>query len=306
MHEIDLRRTDLNLLVVLDVLLQERSVTRAAKRLFRSQSAVSHALGRLREQLHDPLLVKVGGEMRPTPRAEQLAPELARLLVSIERVLGEDRAFAPACSRRLFTLVAPDFVAGVFPRLVDAMSVEAPASNVELVQARRGMFRDVADGRYDLAVAPVHGGAIDGLRSARLASLEWAVFARKGHPAAASWSAAAWASYPHIRVRTMPGSMGPVDAASRSVGLSRKSGPYVPHFMLGPQLLAGTDLLMTVPRAALAGVADAFGLIVLPCPVALEPIQFALYWSAQLDRDPAIVWFRETVARMMCPGTLDM
>ena len=231
-----------------------------------------------------------------------LAPELARLLASIKRVLGEDGTFVPSTSRRLFTLVAPDFVAGVFPRLVETMGRETPAANVELVPARRGMFRDVADGRFDLAVAPLRRGAVDGLRSEPLASLEWAVFARKGHPAAASWSAAAWASFPHIRVRTMPGSVGPVDVAVQSSGLARKSGPYIPNFMLGPQLLARTDLLMTVPRAALTGVVDAFGLVELPCPVALEPIQFALYWGTQFERDPAIVWFRETVARMMCPG----
>ncbi|MFO0667468.1 MAG: LysR family transcriptional regulator [Polyangiaceae bacterium] len=95
MHTIDVAATDLNLLVVLDVLLQERNVTRAAKRLHRTQSATSHALGRLREQLGDPILVRVGGEMRPTPKAERLAGEVSRILRTISRVLAHEGAFDP-------------------------------------------------------------------------------------------------------------------------------------------------------------------------------------------------------------------
>ena len=100
MREIDIASTDLNLLVVLDVLIQERNVTRAAKRLHRTQSATSHALGRLREQLGDPILVRVGGEMRPTPKAERLAGEVSRILRTIGRVLAQESAFEPATTDR--------------------------------------------------------------------------------------------------------------------------------------------------------------------------------------------------------------
>ena len=100
MHAIDVGKIDLNLLVVLDVLLQERSVTRAAVRLHRTQSGVSHALGRLREQLGDQLLVRVGAEMRPTPRAERLAGDVSRLLRSLERMLTEEEAFDPQATLR--------------------------------------------------------------------------------------------------------------------------------------------------------------------------------------------------------------
>lgn len=297
MHEIDVASTDLNLLVVLDVLLQERNVTRAAKRLHRTQSATSHALGRLREQLADPILVRVGGEMRPTPKAERLAGEVSRILRTIGRVLSHEGAFDPATTDRVFALAGPDFVAATLPVLLARMADATPAAGVELVAAGPGMLRDVADGRLDVAIAPTEAPKTEGLRSAPLVTLDWAVYARADHPAARAWSAKAWAAYPHVRVRTASGSGGPVDAAARARKLSRRTGPYLPHFLLAPPLLARTDLLMTVPRAVFADVAPRFGLVALPCPVKLEPIELSIFWSAQLDRDPAITWFRQLLGK---------
>ncbi|MFO0644107.1 MAG: LysR family transcriptional regulator [Polyangiaceae bacterium] len=295
MHEIDVASTDLNLLVVLDVLLQERNVTRAAKRLHRTQSATSHALGRLREQLADPILVRVGGEMRPTPKAERLAGEISRILRTIGRVLAQEGAFDPATTDRVFTLAGPDFVAATLPVLLARMADVTPAAGVEVVPAGPGMLRDVADGRLDVAIVPTAAPKTDGLRRAPLVALDWAVYARGDHPAVRAWSAKAWAAYPHVRVRTSSGGEGPVDIAARAQKLSRRAGPYLPHFLLAPPLLARTDLLMTVPRAVLADVAPRFGLVALPCPVKLAPIELSIFWSAQLDRDPAIAWFRQLV-----------
>jgi DNA-binding transcriptional LysR family regulator len=295
MHEIDVSQTDLNLLVVLDVLLEERNVTRAAKRLHRTQSAVSHALGRLRVQLGDPLFVRVGSEMRPTPKADRLAGEISRLLRTIGRVLAQEGAFDPATTDRVFTLAGPDFIAAVLPMLLARMASTTPSAGVELLPAASGMLRDVADGRVDLALAPAGLARTEGLRSAPLTNLDWAVYARADHPAVRGWGPAAWAAYPHVRVRTTSGEESPVDAAARAAGLRRRAGPYLPHFLLAPPLLARTDLLMTVPRAVLADVAPRFGLVALPCPLALAPIGLSMFWSAPLDRDPAITWFRQAV-----------
>ncbi len=293
MRKIDITSIDLNLLVVLDVLLQERNVTRAAKRLHRTQSATSHALGRLREQLGDPILVRVGGEMRPTPMAERLAGEVSRILRTISRVLTQESAFEPATTDRVFTLAGPDFVAAILPVLLAHMVQATPFAGLEFVPAGPGMLRDVADGRVDVAVAPSSVPKADGLCSAALVALDWAVYARSDHPAVRTWNAKAWAAYPHVRVRTPSGGESPVDVAARAQKLSRRTGPYLPHFLLAPPLLARTDLLMTVPRAVLADVAPRFGLVALPCPVKLAPIELSMFWSAQLDRDPAIIWFRE-------------
>jgi DNA-binding transcriptional LysR family regulator len=292
MRLIDIARTDLNLLVVLDVLLQERNVTRAARRLHRTQSATSHALGRLREQLCDPLLVRVGGEMRPTPKAERLAGEVSRILATIGRVLSDEGVFDPATTSRVFTFAGPDYVAGALPGLLARMATSTPSAGVEFVPASAGMLRDVAEGRLDAAVGPSSIRGIDGLRVKPLVSLDWAVFARRGHPAVRGWSARRWAAYPHVRIRVASGGEGPVDVAVRAHNLTRRIGATLPHFLLAPPLLARTDYLLTVPHATLAGVAAQFDLVTLPCPLSLPRIEHALYWSANLDRDAANVWFR--------------
>ena len=108
MNEIDLTRLDLNLLVTFEVLMTERSVSRAAVRLARTQSAVSHALARLREQLGDPLLVKVGGGMAPSPYAQRLIEDVRPLLRSIQRMIAPPEPFDPSTSRRVFRVASPN------------------------------------------------------------------------------------------------------------------------------------------------------------------------------------------------------
>jgi DNA-binding transcriptional LysR family regulator len=295
MHALHLASTDLNLLVVLDALLEERSVTRAAKRLGRTQPATSHALARLRALFEDPLLVRVGGAMRPTPRAAALASEVARALAAVRRVLAAESEFDPTQSDRVFTLSGPDFVAAAFPALLGDLANAGSTASVEVIAAAPGMLRDVAEGRVDAAVALAPSGRVEGLRSELLVALDWAVYARGDHPAVRAWSAKAWASYPHLRIRTPSREPGPVELAARAAKLRRRSGPVLPHFLLAPPLLARTDMLLTVPRAILSDVAPRFGLAALPCPLKLAPIELWLHWSATLEGDAAGAWFRARV-----------
>src|SRR5215469_2352671 len=131
MNEIDLRRFDLNLLVVFDILMTERSVTLAAERLGRTQSAVSHSLSRLREQFADPLLVKGGARMQPTALALDLIEQVRPMLSGIQRVLSPQHAFDPASSRRVFRLAAPDFMLSLFSDLMARLAGDAPRVAVE-------------------------------------------------------------------------------------------------------------------------------------------------------------------------------
>src|SRR5262245_1466644 len=126
MHQIDLSRIDLNLLVTLDVLMQEGSVTSAAKRLGRTQSAVSHALARLRDQLGDPLLVKSGGRMAPSPYALKIADELKPILRSIQRIIVGPEPFDPKKSKRVFRIAAPDMSQAVMAGIIGRVQSEAP------------------------------------------------------------------------------------------------------------------------------------------------------------------------------------
>src|ERR1700759_885423 len=126
MNEIDLRRFDLNLLVVFDVLMSERSVTRAAERLGRTQSAVSHSLSRLREQFGDPLLVKAGLRMQPTSIALDLIEQARPMLGGIQRVLAPQHAFDTVTATRVFRLAATDFMLSLYSELLKALRKEAP------------------------------------------------------------------------------------------------------------------------------------------------------------------------------------
>src|SRR5215468_12477115 len=131
MNQIDLRHFDLNLLVVFDVLMAERSVTRAAERLGRTQSAVSHALSRLREQFGDPLLVKGGARMQPTALALDLIEQARPMLGGIQRVLSPQHIFDPTASSRVFRLAAPDFMLTLFAGLMEKLRADAHWVSVE-------------------------------------------------------------------------------------------------------------------------------------------------------------------------------
>src|ERR1043165_4635427 len=140
MNEIDLRRFDLNLLIVFDVLMAERSVTRAAERLGRTQSAVSHSLARLRAQLGDPLLIKGARHMEPTPFATAFIEQAQPILRDIQRVLAPRRRFEPRGSRRVFRLAVPDFALGLFTALLARLHAEAPGISIEWTAPRESML----------------------------------------------------------------------------------------------------------------------------------------------------------------------
>src|SRR5512138_406791 len=125
-NQINLAHLDLNLLVTFEVLMTEGSVTRAAERLSRTQSAVSHSLARLREQLGDPLLVKVGGVMVPSPFAQTLIEDLRPILRSIQRIAALPQHFDPASSERTFRIELSDFTPSLLPAVMSRVRKEAP------------------------------------------------------------------------------------------------------------------------------------------------------------------------------------
>src|ERR1051326_4751762 len=201
MNEIDLRRFDLNLLVVFEVLLAERSVTRAAERLGRTQSAVSHALSRLRAQLRDPIMVKGGKRMQPTAFALDFLQEVRPILARIQGALSPRHSFEPACARRTFRLSAPDFALTLFTRLQARLRAEAPHVSLEWTGLRDSMLLDLAGDRIDVAIAPTPPRPPRDIVGAPIGALQWQCFGRMGHPAFRQWGAEAWSRWPHLLVR---------------------------------------------------------------------------------------------------------
>ena len=293
MNEIDLRRFDLNLLVVLDVLMIERSVTRAADRLGRTQSAVSHSLSRLREQFGDPLLIKGGVRMQPTAFALDLIEQARPMLGGIQRVLTPQHIFEPQNSRRVFRLAAPDFLRTLFADLLRRLRSEAPLVAIEWTAPREPTLLDVAEGLIDVAIVPAELRWPHGVTGEAVGALGWRCFGRRGHPAISEWGREAWARFQHLAVRVGDHVTSPVNAAAKTAGLERTIAGWVPNFSAVAPVLAGSDLLSTLPMAAMMETLAAYRLVAMEVPFPIAPLPHAMVWCSGRSRDPGLAWLRD-------------
>lgn len=290
-------RLDLNLLVIFEVLMTEGSVTRAARRLGRTQSAVSHALGRLREQLGDPLLVKVGTGMAPSPFAKQLIEDVRPVLRSIQRIVSPPRPFEPATSTRVFHLAIADFAPTLLPRVISEVQRIAPGVSVEWRAPSAQTLTSIAEGHLDVALVTSSATLPDGVQREPAGELHSVTFARKDHPAIARWSADAWSRWPHIQVQLGEQGKSDVEMAVVEHGLRRRIGASLPSFAQIPALLAGTSLLATMTPLAMDGAMQRFGLRALEPPIRIRPTSFSFVWSFRLTNDPGSRWFRTLVMK---------
>jgi DNA-binding transcriptional LysR family regulator len=295
MNEIDLTRLDLNLLVTFEVLMSERSVSRSAARLNRTQSAVSHSLARLREQLGDPLLVKIAGGMAPSPYAQRLIEDVRPLLRSIQRIIAPPRAFDPKTSERVFRVAIADFVPTLLPRVVAQLRRQAPGVSVEWLASDERTLAAIADSQIDVALVTGYASLPEGVQQRPAGELISLTFARKDHPAIPSWCLDAWLRWPHISVRLGEREKGAVASALDERGLKRTIGASVPNFSQVPALLAQTDLLATMTPLVMGGAMKRLGLRALEPPIAIAPTSFFFVWSFRLVNDPGSRWFRELV-----------
>jgi DNA-binding transcriptional LysR family regulator len=294
MIEIDLRQLDLNLLVTFEVLMSEGSVTRAAVRLSRTQSAVSHALGRLRQQVGDPLLIMADGRMRPSPFALTLIEEIRPILRNIQRVVAPPEPFCPATSTRVFRIAAPAFsalVSAVFRRvhaLAPRVSLEWMLPNVDALPA-------VAEGRIDVAHLGGDTRLPDGVDVHVTQPFTWVTFIRRNHPALCKWDANAWTKWPHVVVSIGNAVRNPIDEALGRLGLQRTIGARIPEFSGVAPLLAGTNMLGTFPPLALADDMRLYGLVAPKPPIPLAPFSSRFFWSSRFANDPGNRWIRTLV-----------
>jgi len=293
MNEIDLRRFDLNLLIVFEVLMTERSVSRAADRLGRTQSAVSHSLSRLRSQLGDPLLIKGGVRMQPTAVALDLIEQTRPMLRGIQRVLSPRHVFDPASSRRVFRVAAPDFMLTVFAHLLSRLRSEAPGVSAEWTAPREPTLLDVAEGQIDVAIVPAELRLPEGVAGESLGALGWRCYGRKKHPAFARWNRQTWTRWPHLVVRIGDSLTSPVNVAASAAGLDRTIAGWVPHFSAIAPVLANSDLLATLPVIAMVETMHAFDLESREVPFPIAPLPHVMVWSTTRSRDPAMNWLRD-------------
>lgn len=293
----NLRAVDLNLLVVLDALLHERHLTRAAARLPMSQPAVSHALARLRTLLGDPLFHRTRGGLRPTPHALALEAPLRDVLAQVRRLLA-GAVFDPAASRRTFRLAMSDYGASVvLPPLVRRLRAEAPGIDLEIsYTSRGGMIAGVADGQLDLALA-VFGETPADIRRAVLFQ-EPFVCVMDAAGTAGPLTLDAYLARPHVLVAASQDQRsGEVDAALARLGRARRVALRLPHWTAAPAVVAGTDLVLTVAQRTVMPTPP--GLAVQPVPFPIAPLGFEMIWHERTDGDAGLRWLRESLAALM-------
>jgi DNA-binding transcriptional LysR family regulator len=292
-----LERLDLNLLVTFEVLMSEGSVARAATRLSRTPSAISHSLARLREQVGDPLLVKSGKGMTPSPFAENLVAEVRPILRSIQRIVAPPAPFDPATSTRQFRAAIADFAPTLLPRVVAQVQRQAPGVAVEWLAPSAATIAAVADAQIDLSLVESRTQTPEGTRRADAGELSVLTFARQGHPAVARWSAAAWKRWPHVVVQLGERVRSQVEIAAEGRGIQRIVGATVPNFSQIPALLSQSNLLATMTPLVMDGAMERYGLVALEAPLPITPSAFSFIWSFRRENDPGSRWFRALVMR---------
>lgn len=293
---------DLNLLRVFDAILAEGNLTRAARRLALSQPAMSNALARLRDALGDPLFLRTGKGMLPTPRARQLAEPVRQALDLLHNALRPDTAFDYGASSRGFSLAVEDYGEVVLmPRLADWLMQAAPGVQLR-VRAERGaaLREELRTGGLDLAVDYFPLRDAD-CHNRRLLEDELVSMVRRDHPALGdtpSMSVEQYARLPHV-VLDRRGGAGPVvDRVLRGMGLKRRIAMRVPHFLSMPLMVRGSDLICTLPRRMAQVYAEHFGLRLLRTPLELPPVPVYLVWHRSNDADPGQRWLRETLLEL--------
>jgi len=294
MNDIQLDRFDLNLLVTFEVLMLEGSVARAAARLGRTPSAISHALARLREQVGDPLMVKTGGRMQPSPFAKSLLDEVRPILRRIERVITPAEVFEPATSRRVFRVAIPA-IAGLIANVVERIYAEAPHARLEWIRPNAEAYPAVAEGVVDIAHLGGDARLPDGLETQQMRPFTWLTFVRKGHPALARWGMEEWLKWPHLLVDIANNIRNPINQELEAIGKGRTIGASIPDFSGVAPLVARTNMLATFPMLSMQHDMQVYDLRVLTPPLELRPFPVRFCWSSRLANTPANRWIRKIV-----------
>ncbi|WP_233159639.1 LysR family transcriptional regulator [Pseudonocardia sp. MH-G8] len=300
---------DANLALALDALLTEQSVTRAAARLHTSPAAMSRTLARLRRVLQDPLLVRAGQAMVPTPRAEALRDEAAAVVRRLEALLTPSGGIDPAALRRTFTVQASDLVgAALAPGLLELAGRGAPGVSLRVLAEEWEAGPALREGRIDLEI-----GAIDHVdpetRVEELVTLRMAAGVRPEHPLAeGSLTPARLAAAEHVAVSRRGRFAGPLDVALAEQGLRRRVSAVLPGHLAAMALAAVGDVVCLVPTALpdeppspLSDAARALGLRLREIPLPLPPLTIGMAWHPRHTADGAHQWLRGVVRRVLRP-----
>lgn len=289
---------DLNLLPVFEALLVERNVTAAAKHVGLTQSAMSNALGRLRQHFDDPLFVKTRTGMLPTPRAEELAGPLKQALALIRASQDQRERFDPRASGRSFRLYMTDVGEMRFlPGLMEHLRSTGASVKIETLQIQ---VEELADrmtlGEIDLALGylPEVSGAIERLPLFD----EHYVCVTRDDGAANKLTLKRFISSPHVAIESMGSGHALFERALEREGIVRNVVLRVPHFVVIPMIVARTDLIVTLPSRVAEQIAKPMNLRLHPLPFRFPKFEVSLFWHPRFASDPPVAWLREQLAQL--------
>lgn len=300
-----LKKFDLNLLMVLHVLLQERSVTRTGERLGRTQSAISNALKRLREHFNDPLLVRTPDGLSPTPRAVELQPLVTRIVQDASACIAGPGDFDAATAQAEFAIGAPDrFNLPIFLPLLEHLGRVAPGIVLNLRTTDRDYaIRLIEADEIDLAIGwfdatPPH------LRRGPAFEDRFVCLCRDDHPLLDHGRRPALADilrYSHVVVTSTGDRRAAFDAVLERNGHSRNIAATLMSFTIVPELLLQSDLIGVFTHRTAEYFVDRYPLVSVPVPLEVAPIANHLIWHSRFERDQAHAWLRAQIA-LACAG----
>lgn len=307
LNHAQLARIDINLLILFDLLFEERNAGRAAAKLHLSPSAVSHSLRRLRAILNDPLFLPNPNGMVPTERATSLAPAIRDIVERISGVIASAEVFEPATSARRFRIGAPDGAVSVLvPPLVERIEAEAPNIDLAVLQilprpggpqpdhAWRDALSNLDSGRIDLAILPYRPPQ-DRFHAATLYPEDFVVLARRGHPFAANPTLEQFAASRHVLVSATGDTRGFVDGMLAERGLERRIALTVPSFHMAAAAISSSDLVGALPRRFAAEVVQIYPVQIVepPFPMPSADLHAIVPKPALLDR--GVSWLLDLI-----------
>jgi DNA-binding transcriptional LysR family regulator len=293
---------DLNSLRIFAALWEDRNVTKAAKRLGLSQPALSHALARLREDMHDDVFVRSGRGITPTPRAEIWAPKVITALTNLELALSEAEAFSPRTATGRVTIVGTDLIEYMlFPKLLAVLARQAP--DVVLVsRPSDGSFpkSDMERGTIDFALAGFFVDIPEGFYQKMSGIEPYLTLIRKNHPLVkGSLDLKTFQRLSHILTSPQGDLSGIVDLALAKVGGKRRVVAGVTTFQVLGKLISETDFCVTLPQSMAREQSKIYGLQVHKPPLELPPIRLNMIWHQRIHTSPLHQWIRKEIQKIM-------
>ena len=294
MHMINLSRVDLNLLVVLEAIVAEGGVSRAAARLNLTQPAVSHALGRLRELFDDPLFVREGRSLAPTSLTKRLIQPLRQSLQALGALIEKGESFDPAVSETVFTVSMRDpMEVLILPRMMQRLRRIAPRIDLRTAQVRRRSLEGgLADGTLDAAF-DVALPLSERIHRQRVSADRFVVAARTGHPRVRpGFTLTTYLAEKHVMVTSRRRGPGAEDIELGQHGQRRHVTLRCRNYQAAIRVVAESDLVLTMTARYASLLGTGSGVRVLAMPLRMPTLDLFLYWHDRVHDDPANRWLR--------------